>query len=599
MTPQAMRVFYKGLLLIAIPLVFQLVFVVVLSQKQEIAESTINAQIRHGEMRVLSYEIISRCHGCMLIITEEAISPRGGGGKALLEKNKAIVFELLEKLKAQARTDEEQHQVKSVERELRSYYQFLDSVLEISEASLHLTLEEESGLFTVVHWRMQKLHEAFNPLFRDGKPGHNAPQQEFLGDLKTWIFWGVLTSFAIAGGATFVFSTSFINRIMHLRENSLRLSRGAELLPSLKGSDEIAELDRVFHRVATIFSESFEREKAMFDSAADLICCLNGEGEIVRVNSTFQEALGYRAEETLNSKVSEYIAPVDRQKFLEFLDSLKNDKGKSRELEVQIVSRNGVIFDYSWSVRWESSRRSYYCVAHDTTQRKQLEQAKQDFVAMLSHDLRSPLTSLAMTIELVTVGALQKMPDKCVELFRLADKSVVRLVSLINELLDLEKLEAGEMDIALSVVPLERIVGTSMDSLRVTADAKGVSLVCQPSGDYVQADEQRVVRVMINLLANAIKYSNQGSKVEVSFEKAGGFVEVRVTDHGSGIPKEFLVQVFQRYKQVKDGKDIHKQGSGLGLSICKAIVEAHGGNIGVESTLGLGSTFWFTLKEAE
>ncbi|MBX9668243.1 MAG: PAS domain-containing sensor histidine kinase, partial [Candidatus Obscuribacterales bacterium] len=416
-----------------------------------------------------------------------------------------------------------------------------------------------------------------------------------LNTLRDWLWYGIGLNIILAAGICLAFSIDFVRRIKHLTENSLRLSKGRQLLPALAGSDEIAQLDGLFHRVGTIFRQSFERETSMFDSAADLIVCLDNTGKIERINRVFSESLSYDPNTSVGTEIYNYILQEDREQMRSFLDTAKKG-GPSEDIELRMLTSAGEILDYQWAVHWEPGYDSFYCVAHDTTERNRLEQAKQDFVAMLSHDLRSPLTALSITIDLVTQGASQKLPDKCIELFKLSEKSVARLITLISELLDLEKMEAGEMEIVINAVPISRIVSASIEALEATASAKGVKLISVTTDDLVAVDEQRLSRALINLVSNAIKYSSKDSEVRIEAKKVQAMVEVRVTDFGPGIQPHYLRQIFDRYKQIEDSQNIHQQGTGLGLSIFKAILDAHGGITGVESTVGKGSTFWFRVK---
>ncbi len=598
-----MKIFHKGLFLIALPLIFQLVFFVALIVKLGEQEATVDSQIELAERRLLAYKVFSKCHSAVVAVTSDTISPDASVFSELKE-HEAKAYGLLDQMKSAKLTQKEADAFNRLSAEVKKYFVLMNgAVLLHDRNNVKLNNDEKLGFYSLLNIRMKNLNATVEPLFQ----GQARQDSKFirergagLDSLKLWTILGVVASIALSAGVTFAFSRGFVTRVKHLKENSLRLARGEELLPSLKGTDEIAELDSVFHNVASAFSESYKRELAMFDGAADLIFCLNSAGEIERVNQILRNTLGYSPESAINSDIRSYIELEERTQVDNFLEALKTDKGKRQEIEVHMISADGESFQYHWSVRWEPSRKTFYCVAHDITERKRLEQAKQDFVAMLSHDLRTPLTSLGITIEMVVEGAVQKMPERCVNLFAMAQRSVARLVNLINELLDLEKLEAGEMEVSLSVVPVTSIFESAIDSLRVSASERGIDLQSRDDGLSVRADQERIVRVLINLLSNAIKYSKNGDKVVLTAESTKtGFVEIAVVDEGPGIPQDKLQNIFERYKQVQDAEKIHKQGSGLGLSICKAIVEAHGGTIGVTSRLGSGSKFWFRIPEGE
>ena len=223
---------------------------------------------------------------------------------------------------------------------------------------------------------------------------------------------------------------------------------------------------------------------------------------------------------------------------------------------------------------------------------------KQELVSMVTHDLRTPLTSIRSTMTLLSEGALGELPPRAVKKIGAAESSADRLIALINDLLDIEKLEAGKMQIDLSSNALEDIFEAALNSVSAFADEAHVHVELQESDFEVNCDPDRIVQVLVNLLSNAIKFSPKDSTVELAAKELGQWIEISVTDHGRGIPAEYQDKVFERFQQVKPGDATEKKGTGLGLPICKAIVEAHGGTIALTSTPGAGSSFYFSLPNA-
>ncbi len=220
------------------------------------------------------------------------------------------------------------------------------------------------------------------------------------------------------------------------------------------------------------------------------------------------------------------------------------------------------------------------------------EETKQAFVAMVSHDLRSPLSAIQGAIELVESGLYGEITDKGKVRLEAAQRECDRLLSLINELLDIEKIEAGMMEMNLQTTDLAEVALHSADTLKAVADLKGIKF--EIFGGHIEAfvDRERMVQVFINLFSNAIKYSPRGGTITVTLAHEKKFASIKIEDHGRGIPREALATVFDRFKQAHGGG---AGTSGLGLAICKAIVEAHHGKIGVVSEVGSGSLFWMQL----
>lgn len=226
------------------------------------------------------------------------------------------------------------------------------------------------------------------------------------------------------------------------------------------------------------------------------------------------------------------------------------------------------------------------------------EKRKQEYVSMISHDLRSPLTALQTTLAMALKGSYGELNEKGQARILTAEHSVERLIKLINELLDMERMEAGMLKLSIASTPLDRCVERSIDAVKSLAEKEQVAISAGKSDIRVMADEDRLVQVLINLLSNAIKYSPEGGRISCEFQIGETDVRIQVVDEGSGIPPDAIERIFDRFQQVDSPEGKERGGSGLGLAICKAIVEGHGGTIGAVSEPGNGSRFWFTVPRA-
>jgi signal transduction histidine kinase len=249
-----------------------------------------------------------------------------------------------------------------------------------------------------------------------------------------------------------------------------------------------------------------------------------------------------------------------------------------------------------WSLHWSEAERALFCVAHDISDRKRVEQLKQEFLAVISHELRTPLTSVQATLSMITKGMYGNLSESGEKRVRSAESSAARLIMLINDLLDIEKMEAGKLSMTYLDVDLSEIVERSIESLRGFAEEHEIALkLTEKLPVKVLGDSDRLVQVMVNLLSNAIKFSKNGTEVEVKITENCGSIEVYVIDHGSGIPEGYEQKIFEKYEQVPHIKGTKIGGTGLGLPICKAIIDQHGGALAVRPTPGGGSTFWFSI----
>ncbi|MFZ6647492.1 ATP-binding protein [Undibacterium sp. TJN25] len=241
-----------------------------------------------------------------------------------------------------------------------------------------------------------------------------------------------------------------------------------------------------------------------------------------------------------------------------------------------------------------------YAMTFDITDRKKVERIKNEFVSTVSHELRTPLTSINGSLGLVLAGVVGEVSPKIRELMEVAHRNVERLIRMINEMLDLEKIESGSMTFDIRLRDLVRLVEQAVDSSRAYALQYGVSIRFDVKPAQVQSyvDQDRFTQVMINLLSNAVKFSDAGSAVDVSLAVKAGVIRIEIVDSGCGIPVEFYGKIFNKFSQA-DGSNIRKKGgSGLGLSICKPLIEKMGGSIGFTSQLEVGSTFYIELAAA-
>lgn len=239
-------------------------------------------------------------------------------------------------------------------------------------------------------------------------------------------------------------------------------------------------------------------------------------------------------------------------------------------------------------------------VMHDNSERKRIEQMKRNFLAVISHELRTPLTSVSGAIDLLLGGAGGALPETAASMLAMAQTNAARLNMLINDLLDIEKLQSGHMRMALTRQPLQPLLQQAVDANQTYAAGYAVQLLLDlpPADLHVTVDANRLLQVMDNYLSNAAKFSPPGSDVKVGWAIANGQVQVSVTDTGAGIAEEHHDSLFKVFSQVDNSSIRQHGGTGLGLSIAKQLVERMEGSVGFTSRLGVGSTFWFCLPLA-
>ena len=272
----------------------------------------------------------------------------------------------------------------------------------------------------------------------------------------------------------------------------------------------------------------------------------------------------------------------DRDRTLQGVFAAARDITERRHIEQMLQEKN---------VELESAKS----VAEQTVERlEEVEQLKKGFLSTVSHELRTPLTSIRGALGLLASGAAGPLPDHVVEVVALAERNAIRLMALIEEILDLERLETGKIELQMTRVPIASILRRAMESLAAFG-AHGVTVDAPNVSSSIDVDADRIVQVLVNLLSNAVKFSPPGGVVTIAVTVDGQWTEFRVIDHGRGVPAVHRRAIFERFRQVDPSDAREKGGAGLGLAICKSIVEQHGGSIGVESEEGAGSAFWFRL----
>ncbi|MBI5173548.1 MAG: HAMP domain-containing histidine kinase [Candidatus Melainabacteria bacterium] len=243
-----------------------------------------------------------------------------------------------------------------------------------------------------------------------------------------------------------------------------------------------------------------------------------------------------------------------------------------------------------------NKKNCWIILVNDIRDRIEVRRIRQNFVAIVSHDLRTPLTAIMSHLDLMASGVYGEINEKGLERLSTACRSVERLLSLVNDLLDLEKLESGGIEVECQKIAIEDVVLDTVSSLHELSSSKSITVKYQPVDTYVFADRSRLGQILQNLLSNAIKFSPSGSKVLISEEICGDFVKIKIDDSGPGIPENKRFVVFEKFQQLEKSVRRLGHGSGLGLTIAKELVEKHGGNIGVTDSVLGGCCFWFTLR---
>ncbi len=344
--------------------------------------------------------------------------------------------------------------------------------------------------------------------------------------------------------------------------------------------------------------ERERRFRAVFEHAGvGLIISRNGV--LLDVNAAFGEMLGRSVNELRGRAWAELTHPDDLAEDQRLAEELAAGTGDYYRREQRFLRRDG---DPVWVSTTATLQRSdeddsslTIAVVEDISERKKVERMKNEFVSVVGHELRTPLTSIRGSLGLLAGGIAGELPPEAAQMVQLAVDNTDRLVRLVNDTLELERFDAGRMELDRRPSALEDVTATALRAVDALAGEAGVSLVSTVAGIRLLADPDRIVQALVNLLGNAVKFSPRGGSVTVSAQPRGHMALISVADDGPGIPAEKLDSIFERFTQVDSSDARDKGGTGLGLAITRAIIERHGGRIWAENGAEGGSTFRMTV----
>lgn len=301
-------------------------------------------------------------------------------------------------------------------------------------------------------------------------------------------------------------------------------------------------------------------------------------------------------------KATDFITADDKEQLLMRAEAVI--AGPQRRVTWEVDGKDGITYEISLEyAQPDQDEPRLIAIYRDISERKQAEKAKNEFIATVSHELRTPLTSMKGALGLALSGALGDMPEKMNKLITMADSNCDRLVMLINDILDLEKIEAGKMDFKMELLDLRELLDAALEANQFYAEKFGVSFrndVHEPNQPYMTlGDKVRLRQVMDNLMSNAAKFSPKGAEIIVSLQNFNGRLRITVRDFGTGIPLASQPKIFEKFTQADSSDTRSKGGTGLGLSIAKLIVDNHKGNIFFVSDEGVGTEFFVDLPMVE
>lgn len=597
-----MKVFHRGLILVGIPFILELLlitslFVLINQSTQEQVRESVYRRITGVGSRVLAL-VVEAPYFIVLSIqfhNEEFFK--------VFERDRAEIRELMREANdlRQKAPDLFDGSVGLQESQQR----LVEIIDALAEAKKKGNLLDLIGTYPRIRREFDRAKivvvEQLNGLVERGEKRTKEIQdnQQRIRNLQTSILIIGLVCNLVAGGLLFwYFSRSIMARLGVIKSNTEKLSRSEEFTDELKGDDEIAALDKSFHEMKRELTAAAAREKDLFDNASDVICVLDFDFKFIKVNLASSRIWGYEPRLLMMMGLGNLVLPDDLRPTLEAIDKAKIT-GQPVEFESRIVSRSGNTLETLWSAYWSETDNALFCVVHDITERKNAERIKKHFLAMISFDLKRPLSSISAAVTMLVTNLAETMPKLAVDKLDMAKKNLKRLLGLVNDLLQLTEMDSGNLEIKKETCDIEELLIRAVQDVEAVADKGGIKLEIKACAGKWFIDPNRIMQVLVNLLSNAIKFSPKDGVVTLSAQRDGDLFTVKIIDQGRGVPESHKSAIFEKFKQVEAADGKRKSGTGLGLPICKQIVEEHCGTIGVDSEEGKGSTFWFRVPVDE
>ncbi|POF29620.1 sensor histidine kinase [Roseibium marinum] len=379
-----------------------------------------------------------------------------------------------------------------------------------------------------------------------------------------------------------------------------------EYLPTER-NDEIGELASAIQKRNSELMESRTRASAIVNNVVDGLILIDGYGLIEQFNPSCERMFGYTASEAIGCNIKTLMKPEDAKPHDGYLKRYRDGLGGrtldiTRELEA--VDKSGRIFPIELSINAVkfNGTTKFSGVIRDISQRREIDRLRREFVSTVSHELRTPLTSIRGSLTLIDTLAPDDLPPKVFQLIGMARKNTERLIQLVNEILDFEKLRANKTKFEMKVLDLNSEIEKALELNQGYADDAGIQLDAELASNeiLVSLESTKFQQIMSNLISNAVKFSNKGHTVTLRTMVSRRKGRIEVVDKGVGIDENFRKHIFQAFSQADGSATRSEGGTGLGLNISKSFVEGMHGQIGFDSLVGSGTTFWveFPLQVA-
>lgn len=379
----------------------------------------------------------------------------------------------------------------------------------------------------------------------------------------------------------------------------------AHLIPEYAPDGKIATILSIFYDITQnklneiALQESNRRWRYLLDNVRLIVVGLNCAGKVEYINPFLLSITGYAIKEVIDKDwFSQFVPQIDQSEIRDVFSSLLNNDFP-KYYQNAIVTKAGEERMISWNNTILRSQDNEIIgtlsIGEDITEKLKVDRIKNEFISIVSHELRTPLASIRGALGLLSSGVLANRPETAQNMLNIASSDTERLVRLVNDILDLERLESSKVTLDRNWCDVLELCQQAIETMQAIASETQIEILCNVQPQQIFVDRDRLVQTLVNLLSNAVKFSPPQSQVQLEASQIADEIVFRVCDRGRGIPTDHLESIFERFHQVDASDSRQMGGTGLGLAICRSIVQQHSGKIWVESVLSEGSTFSFTI----
>lgn len=596
--PLKLKVAQKGMILVLIPVIFELIFVFTLGV------------LLYGES--LRYFAVQRSKDLLLRshrfygLTASAIQIMETASEAMPNDQKAIVLEDLKSkmIKLNQKWDEDKDvsdpELAELDKEAtrikKVWLDGLDKAIQAhkgQDEGLRAVEQLIGGQGMVLFMEdTREVNKAFTRF--ENRLADEEPKQEkaFKDSLNLIVWIGVFINTAGSVVLIMFFTGYLISRLREIHSKTQLIAASQPLPEPNASADELGELDRVITNAGLMLEDARKRELAIFEGSSHVMCSLDNKLRFQTVSGTAAQHWKLTPDALLGRTLLSLSPGGDVEETRVAFESLART---TREGQIETVMRrgDGAIRTMLWHVNWHNG--IYYCVVQDVTDVRNVEKLRQHFFSMASHDLRSPLTAVGMNVSLITGGAKGNVSETVITELEKIDSNLSQLLSLVNEILLLEKLETIKSALPLNAVSAADVLELAKENVKSIASDSDVKIFGPRGSALVNANEEKLEQALTNLISAVLKFSRPGSEIFLSIEKRDKTAFINVAENSYEISESEATLIFDKFQQTHIEAERPVKRAGFGLAIAKTIAEMHGGSVGVTTRAKGGSILWIAI----